>query len=134
MKIVRTELSKDNEYYISKHNYLELKHFCMQYPEWKQAVNNISWLPDMPEIKVDGSINVDAVSRLAEKREDFLRRIELVERVVMETDYSLFDYILIGVTSDISYINLRKIYEIPCCRNEYYKLYHKFFWLLSKYR
>lgn len=134
MKIVRTELSKKNNYYISKHRYLELKHFSLQYSEWKQAIEDMSWLPNVTGVRVDGTINVDAVTRMAEKREDYLGRIELIERVVMETDYTLYNYILLGVTTEISYVNLRTVYEIPCCRNEYYKLYRKFFWLLSKYR
>ena len=29
--------SQNNEYWISKHRYYELKHFCMQYPLWKAA-------------------------------------------------------------------------------------------------
>ena len=34
MSRTRPELSKKNKYYISKHRYYELKHFCLQYPEW----------------------------------------------------------------------------------------------------
>lgn len=33
-KDVRSELSKRNKWHISKHKFLELKHFCLQYPEW----------------------------------------------------------------------------------------------------
>ena len=35
--VIRAELSKNNPYYISKHRYYELKHFCLQYNEWKKA-------------------------------------------------------------------------------------------------
>lgn len=35
----RAEVSKRNKYYISKHRYYELKHFCLQYPEWKHALD-----------------------------------------------------------------------------------------------
>ena len=35
-RIIRPELSKSNPYYISKHRYYELKHFCLQYYEWKE--------------------------------------------------------------------------------------------------
>ncbi len=34
---IRPEISQNNEYWISKHRYYELKHFCMQYPLWKAA-------------------------------------------------------------------------------------------------
>lgn len=35
--LIRPELSTKNKYYIDKHRYYELKHFCLQYPEWKKA-------------------------------------------------------------------------------------------------
>ena len=34
---VRAKLSEKNKYWISKHRYYELKHFCLQFPIWKQA-------------------------------------------------------------------------------------------------
>ena len=33
----RAEVSKKNKYYISKHRYYELKHFCLQYKEWEDG-------------------------------------------------------------------------------------------------
>ena len=35
--VLRPELSSKNKYYIDKHRYYELKHFCLQYPEWKKS-------------------------------------------------------------------------------------------------
>lgn len=35
--MIRPELSRNNKYWISKHRYYELKHFCLQYPLWKSA-------------------------------------------------------------------------------------------------
>ena len=35
--ILRPELSPKNKYYIDKHRYYELKHFCLQYSEWKKS-------------------------------------------------------------------------------------------------
>lgn len=35
--IIRPELSEKNKYWLEKHRYYELKHFCLQYPLWKQA-------------------------------------------------------------------------------------------------
>lgn len=34
---IHPELSKKNTYWIEKHRYYELKHFCLQYPIWKEA-------------------------------------------------------------------------------------------------
>ena len=35
--VLRSELSSKNKYYIDKHRCYELKHFCLQYPEWERA-------------------------------------------------------------------------------------------------
>ena len=34
---IRPELSEKNPYWIEKHRYYELKHFCLQYPIWRKA-------------------------------------------------------------------------------------------------
>ena len=36
MNNVKPELSKRNPYKLDKHRYYELKHFCLQYPDWKK--------------------------------------------------------------------------------------------------
>ena len=33
---IRPELSEKNQYWIEKHRYYELKHFCLQYPIWRR--------------------------------------------------------------------------------------------------
>lgn len=35
--VIRAEISEKNKYWIDKHRHYELKHFCLQYPEWKRA-------------------------------------------------------------------------------------------------
>ena len=34
--VIRPELSKNNEYWIPRQRFYELKHFCLQYPSWKK--------------------------------------------------------------------------------------------------
>ena len=41
MGYLKNELSGKNKYHLSKHRYLELKHFCLQYPEWKKRLKEI---------------------------------------------------------------------------------------------
>lgn len=38
MKRERAQLSVKNPCHIPKHRYYELKHFCLQYPDWKKAL------------------------------------------------------------------------------------------------
>lgn len=35
--VIRAELSHKSKYHIDKHRYYELKHFCLQYPNWKKS-------------------------------------------------------------------------------------------------
>lgn len=34
---IRPEVSEKNQYWIEKHRYYELKHFCLQYPIWRKS-------------------------------------------------------------------------------------------------
>ena len=34
---IRAQISEKNKYYIDKHRHYELKHFCLQYPNWKKT-------------------------------------------------------------------------------------------------
>ena len=52
--LVRPVLSKRNKYYISKHRYYELKHFCLQYPEWKEEYANLAMSIGADSAVLDG--------------------------------------------------------------------------------
>lgn len=39
--VIRAEISANNRYWVEKHRYYELKHFCFQYPEWKKRYRAI---------------------------------------------------------------------------------------------
>ena len=45
---IRPELSEKNPYWIEKHRYYELKHFCLQYPIWKKAYLALNGLAKRP--------------------------------------------------------------------------------------
>ena len=55
---IRPELSEKNPYWIGKHRYYELKHFCLQYPIWKKAYNALLGLSSRPN-------DLDILSRVA---------------------------------------------------------------------
>lgn len=102
--VLRAELSRKNRYWISKHRYYELKHFCLQYPEWKKF------------------------------HLEYAKQIKLIERIAVETDPYLHSYILKGVTEERSYTYLKTILGIPCGKDMYYDRYRRFFWLLNNAR
>lgn len=51
---IRPEISKKNRYWIDKHRYYELKHFCLQYPTWKKAYLSLDNVTDSQNGNVDG--------------------------------------------------------------------------------
>ena len=42
--LLRPELSTKNKYYIGKHRYYELKHFCLQYHEFEDVSMPLSMI------------------------------------------------------------------------------------------
>lgn len=133
--VIRGEISKRNEYYIDKHRFYELKHYCLQYPLWKRMLNAICVYPVQ---KTDGSIFSSTVSNptldLAEKRLYYTDRIKMLEQVAMEADPIIGPCVLYGVTKGVSYDILRMRMDVPCGKDFYYAIYRKFFWLLDKVR
>lgn len=132
---IRPELSVKNHYWIERHRYYELKHFCLQYPIWKKACAGLDGLARQGTgARRALSESYDPTAKAAEAREWYLDRMSIVENAAMEADTVISPYILKGVTEGCSYDHLRAKYNIPCGKDMYYDLYRRFFWLLSKER
>lgn len=129
---IRPEISKKKPYWISRHRYYELKHYCLQYHEWMMLYLSCDGVAaaaiGLPQTKT----YKDPVGSAASMRERYLRDMKLVEESATMTDPVLGRYIFLAVTEGRSYENLRTTLEIPCCRDVYYELYRKFFWILSQ--
>lgn len=135
--VIRPVISERNKYYIDKHRHYELKHFCLQYPTWKQeyaALDDPSIGSSAAERIPSSNIPGDPTSRSAMKRAYYSERINLIERIAKETDRYLYKYLLKAVTEELSFTYLKARLEIPCGRDMYYDRYRKFFWLLSEAR
>lgn len=135
--IIRPEVSLKNKYYIDKHRHYELKHFCLQYPEWKKAYAifddssiSLSTIERIPTSNLPG----DPTAKRAMMKARYSERIGLIEKIAMETDRCLHNYILKAVTENLSYTYLKTRLDIPCSRDMYYDRYRRFFWLLSEAR
>ena len=134
---IRPEHSEKNRYWIEKHRYYELKHFCLQYPLWRRsynALNGMSQPSCYDTIFCKSYTHGDPVSKCVIAREFYFDRMRMIEQTAIATDGELYSYILKGVTEGISYDHLKARLEIPCCKDTYYDLYRRFFWLLSKER
>ena len=132
---IRPELAESNKYWISKHRYYELKHYCLQYPVWKSAYAAFddagipsSMIEKFPTSNIPG----DPTGKKAVMKVYYKEKIKLLENVAKEADPYLHKYILKAVTEELSYNYLQSKLDIPCGRDMYYDRYRKFFWLLSK--
>lgn len=134
--VIRPVISSKNQYYISKHRYYELKHFCMQYGEWKDLYKKLNAEPRTGSL--DGMPRKTDISNPTEKvaiaKAEYSRNMKMIEDVAQEADSELGSYIFMAVTRGISYTTLQTKYDIPCCKDTFYDRYRRFFWLLSSTR
>jgi len=134
---LRAELSIRNKYRIDKHRHYELKHFCLQYPSWKQAYAEFDdeGMPlSMIERVSTSNLPGDPTAKRAIMKTHYAEKMHLVEKAAMEADRYLSEYILKAVTENLSYSYLKSKMGIPCGKDMYYDRYRRFFWLLNKLR
>ncbi len=134
---IRPELSKSNPYWISRHRFYELKHFCLQYQEWEKAANDISLrirAQNYEKIGLRGSAIENPVYDCVEKRDEYVRKMDMVVSSAKESSDGLGCYILVAVTKGLSYDEMRLSWNIPCCKELYYEVYRRFFKILSEKR
>jgi len=136
---VRSNLAKSNPYYIPHYRFLELKYFCLQYPDWVKERDDllqesfpkiIYEKKEIQHVQNEGSI----VEDIAIKRAELDKKIKLVEETVMETDKEFATFLLIAVTTDKTYPYLNAKLGLPLSRTSFYDRYRRFYYLLSKRR
>lgn len=134
---VRPEVSEKNPYFIERERYYELKHFCRQYPIWKKAylaLDGLSKRPaDLEQFVRPGKIG-DPTVRCVEARESYANKIKMVEDCAQKASPELYKYLMSYVTKGDGYSVLKMRDHIPCCKDVFYDIARKFYWLLSKAR
>ena len=118
------------QYGISKHRYRELLYFCLQYPEWKEQ---LAGCYDCKASTYSGNpYNSSGVSdptmTKAMRAAALSKNIKLIEQTAIDTDAELYQWILKAVTHGIGFEWL----QIPCHRNKFILLRHRFYFLLDK--
>lgn len=105
-------------YELSRHRFCELKHFCLQYPEWKQRY-----------LAVKGKAE-DPTADTAVKKTEYMSAIELIETTARATSLVYAKDILRSVTQDKSYTEL-KSEGMTLDKATFDDLRSRFFFLLS---
>lgn len=135
--VVRPEITSKSDYWIDKHRHYELKHFCLQYPKWKKAYSDLTESSiSASKLERESSTNIpsDPTAKCAMKKAYYLERIAMIEQAAKKADTELSEYLLKGITEELSYTYLKTRMGIPCGKDKYYNRYRKFFWILSETR
>lgn len=109
-----------SEYELSKHRFYELKHFCLQYPEWEHLYAQLDgWA------KEAGTTEGDTTSRDGIRRADLAYKMALIQETCHDTceEYAgrVFEYVILG--------------NKPLLKDDqkvFWYYYRKFFWELSR--
>lgn len=131
--VVRPDVGYKNPYYISKERYYELKHFCLQYFDYKRrmAIEAPKYpLESMIVIRHTNIRSSDPTGLIASNRALYGHYIDIIDHCCQEAGGDICDWIHKAVTLGKSYATLNP----PCSKAYFYKRYRKFFWLLDKCR
>ena len=89
---IRPELSKRNPFWLDRHRYYELKHFCLQYPLWKKELSILDGFGSKSR-SIIGTRLLTAISdptfEKTEARLYFSNRIAMVEQAAFDADPGL---------------------------------------------
>lgn len=127
---IRAEVSKKNCWWIERHRFYELRHFCLQYPIWKKLYSSLDGFASRMSSEIKGTDLVSPTERVALEAVFYRERMEMVEECCKEAAGDLWEYLLKGVTEGIGYNYL----GVPCCKDVYYDIFRRFFFILSKAR
>ena len=107
------------EYRLSKHRFYELKHFCLQYPEWEALYSKSDgWAEET------GKNKGDTTSRHGIRRADLAYKMELIREAAQfcrQRERDIFEYVTSGKYSGRT-------------DEEFWHYYRIFFWELAKLR
>lgn len=107
MRKVRTELSKKSKWYISKHRYYELYHWCLQYPEWKTILRT-------------------------KRRDDLKIAMQIIEETAAEVGEDYGKYILKSVTDENITFEALYMRGMYWSKSTYLRRRRQFFWTLDQ--
>lgn len=126
---------KLDKYGISKKRYKELCGFCEQYPEWKAAIKDYSFVKGIsydpiPKSVTNGfhSSTEDAAIRI----EKYLENCNFVEKIAKKASPDYWEYLIKGVCFGVNTTYLIGMEDMPMSKDAYYDRRRYFFYLLDK--
>ena len=137
---MKSEVSKRNQYYLPKHRYYELKHFCLQYKDWDKDIKLMNYLKSnacVLRIEFSNGSKYSRTESIAIKEKEVLDKMEMVDKTLKKVTLRepYLEVLREGLLYGSAYDKMEASRDVmPMSRNEYYILCRKFFWLLDKVR
>ena len=86
--VIRPKISERNKYWIGKHRHYELKHYCLQYPNWKRLYSDLngSLQTSLIDSGYRSSIPGDPTGNTSVKRLQLSEKIKKIEDTAKKAD------------------------------------------------
>ena len=119
---------------IAKDRYLELLHFCRQYPEWQMEAASMLGIRSMRTDGLPrGTKKNDPVAAAAERREQLMKKIEIVDSCAREIgNGEWYTAIIQNVCMGRAYTQIDMALMPSSHRTEFFKHRREFFELLHR--
>lgn len=136
----RNELSTRNPWYLPRHRFLELKHYCLQVPDWEKRIHELKLSIGPSGPKTFGSVTpTPTYPGIPHEKEiiecdQLQRKINLIifsSNLMTQAPYA--EALRAAVTKGETFEFLSQKYDLAISRDHWYKNYYrKFFWVLDK--
>ena len=129
--------TKKSKYWTEPKLYKHAISWCLCYPLWKKELESLpdaSKAIDYAKDKVQTSSDYDATAELALKRVELEHKINILETTakIVSPDEVMVRWIIKGVTEENIRIEDLIAQGMPCCKNVFYLMRQKFYYLISK--
>lgn len=120
-------------YGITPNRYRELKYFCLQYPEWKQELKELSFVQAVKNDNIGSAGNKKSTptENIALKKMQLETKCNLLDEVIEKTTKGI-ESLEKGLIENITKNKSFEYIDIPCSRSYFYRMRRNFFATLSK--
>jgi len=131
---MKNETNKKNPYWISKHRYLELKHWCMQYSDWEEECQSYTYLTSkIPEGEKSSEVS-DSTYQMTIRIGKLKRKMYLIADICKQVAPNYAITLMVAITNNFSYDDVVVYNPSLPSRSDWYKTRRKFFYILSQER
>ena len=132
--MTRNDVSEKNNWYIPKERYLELVHFCRQYPHWRDQALALTGAGVSHKLSAArGQSKSDPTAYYACMLAYYEERMDMVYDSVcgLTDDIVLINALMKNIVYGTSYDILSAHDVLPVSRSEFYNMRRQFFYILD---